>query len=81
MLASACFLAGATLAPSVHADDFVQKMKVKDHKVKVKGVDGKAKIKNKANGKQKFKAKGPNGDIAADIAQSAYYGPAPYHSK
>lgn len=53
--------------------DPVKKVKVRDHKVKVKAIDGKAKIKNKPNGKQKTKVKGPNGAYAADIAYSTAY--------
>ncbi len=41
--------------------------------MKVKAIDGKAKIKNKPNGKQKTKVKGPNGAYAADIAYSTAY--------
>ena len=59
----------------------VRKVKVKDHKVKVKTVGGKAKIKNKANGKQKFKAKGWSGDLAASIAHDAVSGPGCRHGK
>lgn len=79
LLASAFLLSAA--APATRADDFVRQVKVKDHKVKVKTFNGKAKIKDKPNGKHKVKVKGPTGDVAADIAQSAYYGPAPYGSK
>ena len=71
VLASLAAFACAPLASEARADDFVRKVKVKDHKVKVKAVDGKAKIKHKANGKQKIKVKGANGDLAADIAYSA----------
>ncbi|MCB1205785.1 MAG: hypothetical protein KDN18_16100 [Verrucomicrobiae bacterium] len=71
VLASLAAFACAPLASEARADDFVRKVKVKDHKVKVKAVDGKAKIKHKANGKQKIKVKGPNGDLAADLAYSA----------
>ena len=52
----------------------VKKVKVKDHKVKVKTVGGKAKIKHKANGKQKVKVKGWNGELASAIAADAAYG-------
>jgi hypothetical protein len=69
--ASLTLLIGMPLTSNAYENDFVKKVKVKDHKVKVKTVDGKAKIKNKANGDQKFKAKGPNGDLAADIAYEA----------
>lgn len=71
LLASISLLAGLPLGTEVHAQDFVKKMKVKDHKVKVKTIDGKAKIKNKANGTQMVKVKGPNGYIASDIAHEA----------
>jgi hypothetical protein len=64
----------APLASEALAYDPVKKVKVKDHKVKVKAIDGKAKIKNKPNGKQKTKVKGPNGAYAADIAYSTAYG-------
>ncbi len=49
----------------------VKQMKVKDHKVKVKVVGGKAKIKIKRNGKEKVKIKGRNGQLAAEIAANA----------
>lgn len=71
ILASLALTIGLPLTSDAYEDNFVKKVKVKDHKVKVKNLDGKAKIKNKANGDQKFKAKGPNGDLAADIAYEA----------
>lgn len=71
LLASISLFAGLPLGTDVLAEDIVKKMKVKDHKVKVKTIDGKAKIKNKANGTQKVKVKGPNGYIASDIAHEA----------
>lgn len=71
LFASISLFAGLPLGSDVHAQDIVKKMKVKDHKVKVKTIDGKAKIKNKANGTQKVKVKGPNGYIASDIAHEA----------
>jgi len=71
LLASIALFAGLPLGPGAHAQDIVKKVKVKDHKVKVKTIDGKAKIKNKANGTQKVKVKGPNGYIASDIAHEA----------
>lgn len=73
MLAALTAFACAPLATEARADDFVKKVKVKDHKVKVKAIDGKAKIKNKPNGKQKTKVKGPNGAYAADIAYANAY--------
>lgn len=63
----------------------VKQMKVKDHKVKVKVVGGKAKIKVKPNGKEKVKIKGQNGEIAAQMAANANAtqpsGPPPYYGK
>ena len=62
----------------------VKQMKVKDHKVKVKVVGGKAKFKTKRNGKEKIKIKGRNGQLAAEIAtnaQAPYQAPAPYYGK
>lgn len=56
---------------SAYDDQFVKKVKTKNHKVKVKTVGGKAKIKDKANGKHKVKVKGPNGEIAHAIAHDA----------
>ena len=53
------------------AYDDVKRVKVKDHKVKVKMFNGKAKIKQKGYGKEKIKVKGPNGQIAASIASEA----------
>lgn len=79
LLASAFLL--STAATATHADDFVRQVKVKDHKVKVKTFNGKAKIKDKPNGKHKVKVKGPTGDIAADIARNSFYGPPMYCSK
>jgi hypothetical protein len=66
---SAFAFAFAPLDSDAFDDGLVKRVKVKDNKVKVKTIDGKAKIKNKANGTQKIKVKGPNGDIAADIAR------------
>lgn len=71
ILASLSLFAGLPLASDTYAADPVKKVKVKDHKVKVKTVGGKAKIKDKANGKRKIKMKGPNGDLAAGIAHDA----------
>lgn len=62
----------------------VKQMKVKDHKVKVKVVGGKAKIKLKRNGKEKVKIKGRNGQLAAEIAANANApseAPAPNYGK
>ena len=71
VLATLAAFAGAPFDSETRAYDPVKKVKVKDHKVKVKAIDGKAKIKDKPNGKQKVKVKGPNGDLAADIAYAA----------
>jgi len=71
VLATLMAFAGAPLDSEARADDPVKRVKVKDHKVKVKAVDGKAKIKDKPNGKYKVKLKGPNGDLAAGIAYAA----------
>jgi hypothetical protein len=71
LFASISLFAGLPLGREVHAQDFVKKTKVTNHKVKVKTIDGKAKIKNKADGTQKVKVKGPNGCIASDIAHEA----------
>lgn len=73
VLATLAAFVGAPLDSSAHAYDPVKKVKVKDHKVKVKAIDGKAKIKNKPNGKHKVKVKGPNGDLAARIAYAEAY--------
>lgn len=62
----------------------VKQFKVKDHKVKVKLVGGKAKIKIKRNGKEKVKIKGRNGQIAAEMAANARTpqpSQAPYYGK
>lgn len=71
LFASISLFAGLPLGREVNAQDFVKKTKVTNHKVKVKTIDGKAKIKNKADGTQKVKVKGPNGYIASDIAHEA----------
>lgn len=82
VLATLAAFAVAPLDSSAHAYDPVKKVKVKDHKVKVKTIDGKAKIKDKPNGKHKVKVKGPTGDLAAEIAQAhAYPEPVPVCSK
>ena len=71
VLATLAAFAGAPFDSEARAYDPVKKVKVKDHKVKVKAIDGKAKIKDKPNGKHKVKVKGPNGDLAAEIAYAA----------
>lgn len=63
--------AGAPLSAEAYDDGIVKKVKVKDHKVKVRTVNGKAKIKHKAGEKEKVKVKGPTGQIAAAIAADA----------
>jgi hypothetical protein len=73
MLSTLAAFAFAPLSSEALAYDPVKRVKVKDHKVKVKAIDGKAKIKNKPNGKQKTKVKGPNGAFAADIAYANAY--------
>ncbi len=72
--ASAALWFGIPTEAAADDDPSVKKVKVKDHKVKVKTVGGKAKIKHKANGKQKVKVKGWNGDLASSIAADAAYG-------
>ena len=64
VLATLAAFAGAPFDSEARAYDPVKK-------VKVKAIDGKAKIKDKPNGKHKVKVKGPNGDLAADIAYAA----------
>ncbi|MAS96444.1 MAG: hypothetical protein CMO55_24915 [Verrucomicrobiales bacterium] len=86
VLAIVATLALAAAMPlSTQANDQVKKVKTKDHKVKVKVVGGKAKLKTKRNGKQKIKVKGWNGDLAAAIAEQADSGhceaPQPYYGK
>lgn len=54
-------LAAFTLTPTAFGDDEIEKVKVKDNKVKVKGEDGKVKIKD--NGKVKIK-----GDADEELA-------------
>ncbi|MCG8598997.1 MAG: hypothetical protein MI807_02545 [Verrucomicrobiales bacterium] len=71
-LATGIFLiAGLPMDSSAYDDDRIKRVKVKDHKVKVKVIGGKAKIKNKRNGKEKVKVKGYNGELAAQIAKEA----------
>jgi len=73
LLATLGTFACAPLGFESRADDCIKKVKVKDYKVKVKAVDGKAKIKDKPNGKHKVKVKGPNGDLAAGVAYANAY--------
>lgn len=73
VLATLAAFAVTPLDSSAQGYDPVQKVKVKDHKVKVKTIDGKAKIKDKPNGKHKMKVKGPGGDLAAEIAYANAY--------
>jgi hypothetical protein len=73
MLSTLAVFAFAPLSSEALAYDPVKRVKVKDHKVKVKAIDGKAKIKNKPNGKHKTKVKGPNGAFAADVAYANAY--------
>lgn len=72
--ASLSLFVGFPMEVHAYDDSSIKKVRVKDHKVKVKTVGGKAKIKHKANGKQKFKVKGWNGELAAEIAADAAYG-------
>ena len=73
-LASVSLFIGLPMEAAASDHPAVKKMKVKDHKVKVKVNGGKAKIKHKRNGKQKIKVKGWNGELAAAIANEAAYG-------
>ena len=63
---------GVPISAEAYHEPVVKKMKVKPHKVKVKTIGGKAKIKNKANGKHKLKVKGPTGGLANAIAHQLY---------
>lgn len=75
LLASLSLLVGAPINSWSYEDHpEVKKVKIKDHKVKVKTVGGKAKFKAKANGKQKAKVKGWNGELAAAIADEIVSG-------
>ena len=67
---------GLPITGSAYDDDQVKRVKVKGHKVKVKVIGGKAKIKHKRNGKVKHKVKGYNGDFADAIAYEAQLGSA-----
>ena len=73
-IASLSLFVGFPIEASAYDNPIVKKVKVKDHKVKVKTVGGKAKIKDKANGNQKMKVKGWSGDLAASIAAEATSG-------
>ncbi|MEM6280169.1 MAG: hypothetical protein AAF733_11860 [Verrucomicrobiota bacterium] len=75
VFASLSLLLGAPITSQAYENNpAVKKVKVKDHKIKVKTVGGKAKIKDKASGKQKAKVKGWNGDLAASIADEIVSG-------
>ena len=63
---------GVPISAEAYHAPIVKKMKVKPHKVKVKTIGGKAKIKNKANGKHKLKVKGPTGGLANAIAHQLH---------
>lgn len=63
---------GVPKSAEAYHEPIVKKTKVKPHKVKVKTIGGKAKIKNKANGKHKLKVKGPTGGLANAIAHQLY---------
>jgi len=69
ILASLALAAGLPLGANAHDDDIVDKVKIKDHKVVVKVEGGRAKIKQKRNGRTKVRVRGPNGDIARSIAR------------
>ncbi len=76
-LATITVLLGLSFGVQIRAESYhgplVKKVKVKSHKAKVKTIGGKAKIKNKANGKRKLKVKGLTGGIANAIAHEVYY--------
>ncbi|MEM1441238.1 MAG: hypothetical protein AAGF67_02780 [Verrucomicrobiota bacterium] len=75
VFASLSLFVGVPITSQAYEDNpAVKKVKVKDHKIKVKTVGGKAKIKDKASGKQKAKIKGWNGDLAAAIADEIVAG-------
>ena len=59
---------GLPLSADAYQDPFVKKVKVKQHKVKVKTIGGKAKIKNRFNGSQRVKVRGFTGMVAHTIA-------------
>ncbi len=71
LLASLFFLSGLPIAPETQGAEFFKKVKVKDDKVKVKAFGSKAKLKEKAGGERKLKAKGPNRGLAAALARNA----------
>lgn len=60
---------GLPISADAYQDPFVKKVKVKQHKVKVKTVGGKAKIKNRFNGIQRLKVRGFTGMVAHTIAR------------
>ncbi|MDF1823536.1 MAG: hypothetical protein P1U68_02780 [Verrucomicrobiales bacterium] len=74
-IAALSFFVASPVHAGGYGEPIVKKVKVKDHKVKVKTVGGKAKIKNKGYGKQKVKVKGWSGDYASSIAREAAGGP------
>lgn len=75
VFASLSLFVGVPITSQAYEDNpAVKKVKVKDHKIKVKTVGGKAKIKDKASGKQKAKIKGWNGELAAAIADEIVAG-------
>jgi hypothetical protein len=63
---------GLPLSADAYQVPFVKKVKVKQHKVKVKTVGGKAKIKNRFNGSQRLKVRGLNGMVAHTIARDLF---------
>ena len=71
LLASLFLFPGLPISPGMQAAHVYKKVKVKDHKVKVKAFGGKAKLKEKAGGDRKLNAKGPNRGLAAAIARDA----------
>lgn len=74
VIAALALFAGTPVHAGGYGEPPIKKVKVKDHKVKVKTVGGKAKIKNKPNGTQKVKVKGWSGGLAASIASEAVGG-------
>lgn len=83
LFATVALLFNAPIQSQAYENDpRVKKVKVKDHKIKVKTIGGKAKIKDKVSGKQKAKVKGWNGQFAASIADEIVAGtPQSYHGK
>gem|GEM_PF-853967 len=59
---------GLPLSADAYQDPLVKKVKVKQHKVKVRTIGGKAKIKNRFNGSQRVKVRGFTGMVAHTIA-------------